>query len=131
MGLKRQRADTISGTEDPDPSNPASNTTGNQKTEKDVKIVHLDNHAVLSSKTPVITCSLPPHPPTSFTSYEAYEVHYQKTHLHRCARCHRNFPDEHFLHLHIVENHDPITAARRERGEKTVSVFDLYGVPNR
>jgi hypothetical protein len=65
-------------------------------------------------------CLLPPHDPLGFASYEEYDVHYQKMHTNRCSECQKNFPDEHILHLHISENHDPFVAARRERGEQTV-----------
>ncbi|KAF2715410.1 hypothetical protein K504DRAFT_457581 [Pleomassaria siparia CBS 279.74] len=63
-------------------------------------------------------CSLPPHQPLTFSSFDEYDVHYQKTHVNRCQECRKNFPDDHFLHLHITENHDPISAMKRERGEK-------------
>ena len=70
----------------------------------------------------VMRCALPPHRETlSFTSHEDYEVHYQQAHVNRCSQCSKNFPTGHFLELHIEENHDPLAAARRERGEKTVS----------
>ena len=68
-------------------------------------------------------CSLPPHRgPLSFTSYEDYEVHYLQAHVNRCSQCGRNFPTGHFLNLHIEENHDPLVAALKERGEKTVRI---------
>jgi hypothetical protein len=69
----------------------------------------------------VMRCYLPPHPyGLSFPSYEAYEVHYQQHHVHRCTECHKNFPSDHYLNLHIAENHDPLNAAKRDKGEKTV-----------
>lgn len=68
----------------------------------------------------VIQCSLPPHEPASFSTYEDFDVHYAKVHANRCSECRQNFPTEHFLSLHIGENHDPLNEARRERGEKTV-----------
>lgn len=69
----------------------------------------------------IMRCSLPPHRETlSFQSYTDYEVHYRQAHVNRCVECGKNFPTERFLDLHIEENHDPLTAARRERGEKTV-----------
>ena len=68
----------------------------------------------------VICCSLPPHEPASFSTYEEFDVHYAKVHAHRCSECRKNLPTEHFLSLHIGENHDPLNEARRERGEKTV-----------
>ena len=70
----------------------------------------------------VMHCSLPPHRETlSFTSYEDYEVHYLQSHVNRCSECSKNFPTGHFLNIHIEENHDPLAAARRARGDKTVS----------
>lgn len=76
----------------------------------------------------VMRCSLPPHRETlSFTSYEDYEIHYIKDHVNRCSDCSKNFPAGHLLNLHIEENHDPLAAARRARGEKTVSsTLDQY-----
>ncbi|CAG8975145.1 hypothetical protein HYALB_00004444 [Hymenoscyphus albidus] len=69
-------------------------------------------------------CSLPPHRETlSFPDLDSFEVHYKKTHSNRCLECRRNFPTEHFLSLHIQENHDAITAVLRERGEKTYACF--------
>lgn len=70
----------------------------------------------------VMHCSLPPHRETlSFTSYEDYEVHYLQSHVNRCSECSKNFPTGHLLNIHIEENHDPLAAARRARGDKTVS----------
>lgn len=69
----------------------------------------------------VMRCYLPPHPyGVSFSSFEAYEVHYQKCHVHRCTECYKNFPSDHYLNLHIAENHDPLNEAKRDKGEKTV-----------
>ena len=64
-------------------------------------------------------CLLPPHKAMSFTTYDEYESHYNQAHAHRCRECHKNFPTEHFLDLHIAENHDPIVATKRDAGEKT------------
>ncbi|OCK94830.1 uncharacterized protein K441DRAFT_705353 [Cenococcum geophilum 1.58] len=68
-------------------------------------------------------CLLPPHQPLSFSSYEDYDVHYQKNHVNRCSECHKNFPSDHYLGLHIAENHDSLNEARRARGEKTYACF--------
>ncbi|KAH8702500.1 hypothetical protein BGW36DRAFT_395126 [Talaromyces proteolyticus] len=77
-----------------------------------------DNHAK------VMHCSLPPHRETiSFASYDEYERHYLQTHVNRCSECAKNFPTQHFLHLHIEENHDPLILARRDRDEKTFGCF--------
>jgi len=71
----------------------------------------------------VMTCSLPPHADTvSFSSYEAYDVHYRQFHSNNCLECHASLPMEHFLTLHIAENHDPLNEAKKARGEKTVSL---------
>ncbi|CZT50229.1 uncharacterized protein RSE6_11174 [Rhynchosporium secalis] len=69
-------------------------------------------------------CSLPPHRGTlTFASFEEYDVHYAKTHTNRCLECRKNFPTEHFLNLHIEENHDAMVAVLKERGEKIYSCF--------
>lgn len=70
-------------------------------------------------------CFLPPHKPAFFDSYDEYEVHYQQNHANRCLECGKNFPTEHYLGLHIAENHDPLNETLRERGEKTVSILIL------
>jgi hypothetical protein len=86
------------------------------------KITHVaDDKEDSVARNPVMQCHLPPHPHgLSFPSYEAYEVHYQQNHVHRCTECHKNFPSDHYLNLHIAENHDPLNDARREKGDKTV-----------
>ncbi|KAI4151109.1 MAG: hypothetical protein L6R39_002120 [Caloplaca ligustica] len=69
-------------------------------------------------------CSLAPHSETiTFSTFEEFEVHYAQVHTNRCSECHKNFPTEHFLGLHISENHDPLVAARRARDEKTYRCF--------
>ena len=86
------------------------------------KYIELDNVEANSEAIEVMRCSLPPHRQSiSFASFEAYEVHYAKAHVNRCSECRKNFPTEHFLSLHIEENHDPLNEVRKARGEKTVS----------
>ena len=113
MGVKRSHRDSVSSSEDP-------STPYSREQSADVKIVHLDADAAISDHPAVMRCSLPPHEPLTFASFEEYDVHHQKTHVNRCSECHKNFPDEHFLLLHIAEYHDPIIAAKRDQGEKTV-----------
>ncbi len=114
MGLKRSHRDASSSVEDL--SSPFS-----REQSVDVKLVHLDTAAAVSTALPIVMkCLLPPHEPMAFASLDDYHVHYQKTHMNRCSECQKNFPNEHILHLHIAENHDPFIAARRERGEQTV-----------
>ena len=90
------------------------------------KIQQLDSDSPDSSGEALqeiqMKCSLPPHKETlSFPDLESFEVHYRKTHLNRCMECRKNLPTDHFLNLHIEENHDAIVSIRKERGEKTVS----------
>ncbi|KAF8484175.1 hypothetical protein JB92DRAFT_2648212, partial [Gautieria morchelliformis] len=68
------------------------------------------------------TCSYP-HKPTQLSSAHEVEEHYAKYHTHVCEheRCKSVFPEARFLELHFAECHDPITALKKERGEKTVS----------
>ncbi|KAI9040235.1 uncharacterized protein KD926_008436 [Aspergillus affinis] len=98
-------------------SSPASSTTSLGRTK-----IHLGDPANTASA--VMHCSLPPHRGAlSFSSYEEYEVHYMQTHVNRCAECGKSFPTGHFLSLHIEENHDPLIATKRERGDKTMYNF--------
>ncbi|KAB8245125.1 C2H2 type zinc finger domain protein [Aspergillus flavus] len=99
------------------PSSPAFSITSVERPKK-----HLSDTA--NSGTEVMHCSLPPHRETlSFPSYDDYEVHYKQTHVNRCTACGKNFPTDRFLNLHIEENHDPLIAAKKDRGEKTYGCF--------
>ena len=72
--------------------------------------------------TIAMRCNLPPHrEPLAFGSYDEYEVHYNKSHTNRCLQCHKNFPSEHLLNVHIEEYHDPLVIVKREQGKHTVS----------
>lgn len=113
MGVKRSLRDSVSSSED-------SSTPYLREQSVDSKIAHVDAESAVSDQAAVMRCSLPPHKPLSFTSFEDYEVHYQKTHVNRCSECQKNFPDDHLLLLHIAEYHDPIAAEKRDQGEKTV-----------
>ncbi|KAJ4360537.1 uncharacterized protein N0V89_001102 [Didymosphaeria variabile] len=113
MGLKRSRSDSLSSSEAPP-------TPSSRDQSVEVKLVHLDAESAVSDQPAVMQCSLSPHGPLTFASFEDYDVHYQKMHMNRCSDCQKNFPDQHFLGLHIAENHDPISAAKRDRGEKTL-----------
>ncbi|GIZ37265.1 hypothetical protein CKM354_000071800 [Cercospora kikuchii] len=85
------------------------------------KYVELDE---ASERTKVaFKCLLPPHKSMTFSSYTDYETHYNSSHTNRCKECHKNFPTAHFLQLHLSENHDPIVAVRRERGDKIYACF--------
>lgn len=87
------------------------------------KLLHIDTESGEAlSLTEVMQCSLPPHAwrVLSFTSFEDYEVHYNKTHVNRCVECGKNFPTPHFLDLHISETHNPLMEVLKDRGERTV-----------
>ncbi|KAJ5280414.1 hypothetical protein N7478_005786 [Penicillium angulare] len=96
---------------------------GNSPDDPETTAPPLQRTTVASDSNPVaevMHCALPPHRETlAFASYEDYEVHYLQAHVNRCSQCSKNFPTAHFLNLHIEENHDPLAAARRERGDKT------------
>ena len=65
-------------------------------------------------------CSLPPHGPVYFESYEAFEEHHANFHMHQCLDCRSSFGTSHLLALHITECHDPIKAAAKANGEPIV-----------
>ncbi|KAL9128898.1 MAG: hypothetical protein Q9217_002520 [Psora testacea] len=92
------------------------------------KYSHISHEPVTRA---VMKCSLPPHTETlSFDTFEDFEVHYAKSHAHRCSECRHNFPTEHFLGLHISENHDPLNESKRARGEKTNYDFLIVNTDN-
>lgn len=108
--------ETIPGSSSACPSDTPLHTTKYVQTAIDVDLE--------PPATPAMKCSLPPHPETlSFPTFSDFEIHYAKTHSNRCSSCYRNFPTEHFLSLHISENHDPLEDARRARDEKTYHCF--------
>ena len=119
---KRSRADssnTPSRSPTPDPLSPASVGAPSHSS----KYFHTSGEGPYRA---VMKCSLPPHAePVSFSTFEEFEIHYAKIHAYRCSDCRRNFPTEHFLELHIGENHDPLNEARRAKGEKTVSLYGM------
>ncbi|KAL9586163.1 MAG: hypothetical protein Q9212_001084 [Teloschistes hypoglaucus] len=72
------------------------------------------------SRSVAMKCSLAPHREVlTFDTFEAFEVHYAQIHTNRCSECHKNFPTDHFLGLHISENHDPLIEVQKAREEKT------------
>ncbi|KAH7329211.1 hypothetical protein B0I35DRAFT_473832 [Stachybotrys elegans] len=88
-------------------------------TELDSAIADDDDDTAIAMK-----CSLPPHKePLSFKSYAEYDAHYSSFHTNRCLECHKNFPSEHLLGIHIEEFHDPLVIVKRDKGEHTYSCF--------
>ncbi|KAF8840407.1 hypothetical protein BDN67DRAFT_968598 [Paxillus ammoniavirescens] len=66
------------------------------------------------------TCNPPHHNPTPIPNSRDLEIHYAKYHAHVCEQrgCGCVFPDARLLELHQTECHDPLSAVRKERGEK-------------
>jgi hypothetical protein len=117
---KRSRRDSLSPLSDQLSVGSPSPAVSMTESPPPAKMTELDSDSV-DPVVDFIRCSLPPHRDTyTFSSYEEYEVHYAKDHVNRCTECGKNFPTYHFLDLHIEENHDPLLAARKDRGEKTV-----------
>lgn len=72
-----------------------------------------------STAANTLRCTLHPQILT-FTTFDEYDAHYNKQHVNRCHECHKNFPSDHVLSLHIEECHDSFVAALRDKGERTV-----------
>ncbi|KAF4473474.1 hypothetical protein FAGAP_13079 [Fusarium agapanthi] len=88
------------------------------------KVTQLESTIDDEENTIAMRCNLPPHrEPLAFRSYDEYEVHYNKSHTNRCLECHKNFPSDHLLNVHIEEYHDPLVIVKREQGEHTYSCF--------
>ena len=100
----------------PAPASPASSDEHASK--------YMQTSNVATRPRAVMKCSLPPHTEViSFDTFEEFEVHYAKYHAYRCSECRHNFPSDHFLTLHISENHDPLNEVKEARGEKTLRCF--------
>lgn len=129
---KRTRNDFESSSPEPEDSLPTATArlvvrpSTEITTTSTSKYLHLDSESGEGQATEM-RCSLPPHRGTvTFASYEEYDVHYAKMHMNRCVECRKNFPTEHFLNLHIMENHDAMVSVLRERGEKTVRFLHSF-----
>jgi hypothetical protein len=116
---KRFRAASVSSLGEVASSARSPRETNTDPIEHTAKYSQID----LEHQTTSMRCLLPPHKPITFSSYSEYETHYAQIHSNRCSECKANFPTAHFLEVHIAENHDPIIAAQRERGEKTFACF--------
>jgi hypothetical protein len=122
---KRQREDYESSSAEPE--TPIIADIAPTEASGSVKIVHLDSGS--GETVTAMQCSLPPHKHTlSFGTYEEYEVHYTKAHVNRCLECRKNFPTDHFLNLHILENHDALVSVKKERGDKTVGLLCSHSI---
>lgn len=124
--VKRSRENSVSSASDASftaDETPTGNTVSLRPADdkaNTLKYTELDGRGLQAPE--VMRCFLAPHrEPVTFSSYEEYDIHYAKAHTNRCLDCRKNFPTEHFMGLHIAENHDPLNEARKARGEKTVS----------
>ena len=116
---KRSREDSPSP-KPVSPSPPSTPLSSNSADEPAHSSKYIQISSGIPTATTVMKCSLPPHELLEFSSFEEFENHYSKVHAYRCAECHKNFPTDHYLGLHISENHDPLSEERRAKGEKTV-----------
>lgn len=116
---KRSREASTSSIEEETSSTPRSQIINTESVGHPAKYSQTDSQ----TQTTNMRCLLPPHAPITFSSYPEYETHYNQTHSNRCSECKANFPTAHFLSLHITENHDPLIAAQRDRGEKVFACF--------
>ncbi|KAK4545264.1 hypothetical protein LTR36_003444 [Oleoguttula mirabilis] len=122
MSNKRTRDDSVSST--PDDASPEARLASRSPSVE--AAAHTPKYASLDTNEPTVPkmrCLLPPHKALSFATYDDYETHYQQAHTNRCIECKKNLPTSHFLELHIAENHDPIVAAKRDKGDKTYACF--------
>lgn len=69
-------------------------------------------------------CNLPPCKGMKFSTIQEFETHYYRFHCNKCLQCHRIFPSESILNIHITENHDPIAEARKARGENIYACLE-------
>ena len=118
---KRSREASVSSLEATTPSTTPSQSASGEPVAHPAKYSQTESSP---SQSASMRCLLPPHAPLTFSSYPEYETHYTQTHSNRCSECKANFPTAQFLNLHIAENHDPIIAAQRDRGDsKTFACF--------
>ncbi|KAL8963718.1 MAG: hypothetical protein Q9193_000055 [Seirophora villosa] len=127
--VKRSREDSppIDATDSPSPSSFTSSAepstpsaTAAVDASRTTKYLQIPHEVAEDRSRAVMRCSLAPHSATlSFGTFEEFEVHYAQVHTNRCSECHKNFPTQHFLGLHISEKHDPLVEARKAREEKT------------
>lgn len=71
-----------------------------------------------------IYCNYYPCTQLVFTNYQEYEHHVVSTHEFVCQSCQKKFPDNHFLLLHIDENHNPLLLIKRDRGDRIYGCFN-------
>lgn len=135
--VKRSREDSppFDTTDSPSPSSTAEPSSPSAIAAVDAsrttKYLQIPHEVAEDRSRAVMRCSLAPHSETlSFGTFEEFEVHYAQVHTNRCSECHKNFPTQHFLGLHISEKHDPLVEARKAREEKTVRTEPAFHTPD-
>lgn len=96
-----------------------------EREEEDSDAGPKDSDVAITCVPGAFTCTMPPtcsQHPHYFKTVEEFEHHYYKYHGFSCSVCHRVFPSQIILELHITENHDSFAQARRARGDKIVSL---------
>jgi len=53
----------------------------------------------------------------AFSTTVAYELHLQASHWFSCKECRQTFPSNFLLDIHVIESHDNLFKAKREKGE--------------
>ncbi|OWB64626.1 binding protein [[Candida] boidinii] len=54
------------------------------------------------------------------SSQDQFEIHYLTNHSNICSICHKRFPNERILELHIDENHNPFNDLRILKGDTKI-----------
>jgi hypothetical protein len=129
---KRARRDSISSVSAQDQFHDTEDDNFHSSDNRtDIQLQHASKFAQIDISKPSLlnvphsVCSLQPHLPLTFSSHEDYEIHYLQQHTNRCQECQRNFPYDHYLQLHITENHDSFAAVKRHRGEAIVWLWPI------
>ncbi|KAK6203412.1 uncharacterized protein RJT21DRAFT_82439 [Scheffersomyces amazonensis] len=88
------------------------------KRKREDEVSHIDSQRKVEDDGCV--CNIPPCHlnPILFKDYLAYESHITTNHTFICQQCHRRFPSNSILTLHIDENHNPFLKIKQERGDK-------------
>lgn len=83
-----------------------------------------------SSNNVIISCTFPPCHNNSprFRDYFLYEAHIIQCHSFACSQCHKKFPSDSLLDIHIDENHNPFFQLEKERGGKVYKCLQYSNI---
>ncbi|KIM44437.1 hypothetical protein M413DRAFT_442418 [Hebeloma cylindrosporum] len=104
------------------PTSPTSNRTSSSTSTSSFGSDSTVKQGPIAAAVPLL-CTLAPtchRQPTPIANTNELEKHYATYHAHVCGlkTCGCVFPDARLLELHQTECHDPLSALRKERGEK-------------